>query len=313
MRTTHVARPAAAALVAGAALAVLAWANPRAGQPPAAPPAVETGRGADDAAVRKAARDFAEAFNKGDAKAVAALWTEAGECRDAGGEVTRGRAAIEAAYADLFRRHPGLRVEVRVAAVRFPSADLAVEDGVLRFDRGTGEPPTSTVYSATHAREGGRWQMAASKEWGAGVDRLEDVDWLVGTWKAAAGDLEATLTVTLEADGSALYARFARLAQGKAVTSGTMRIAFDPQAGQLRSWHFDDAGGHGLALWARDGGNWVLDAVGVLGDGTETAAVNVLRRVGENEITWRSIDRVAGEKELPDTIPLRLSRVPAAK
>jgi hypothetical protein len=57
----------------------------------------------------------------------------------------------------------------------------------------------------------------------------------------------------------------------------------------------------------------VLDSFGVLGDGTETAAVNILRRVGDNDITWRSIDRVAGDKEVPDTVPLRLTRVAAPK
>jgi uncharacterized protein (TIGR02246 family) len=273
---------------------------------------VEKGREADDAAIRQAAREFEAAFNKGDATAVAALWTDQGECHDAAGEAIRGRPAIEQAYADLFRQHPGIRAEVRVVSVRFPGADVAVEDGVLRLTH-RGELPTTTVYSTTHVREGGRWRVAVSKEWGAGQDRIEDVDWLVGTWKAAGGDHEVTLTLTREADRPVLNGRYARLVQGKVVTSGTMRIALDAQTGQLRSWHFDDDGGHGQALWARDGNNWILDSVGVLADGTETAAVNIIGRVGDDVITWRSIDRVAGDKELPNTVPLRLTRVPAAK
>lgn len=265
---------------------------------------------ADREAILKSARDFADAFNKGDARAVADLWTEQCECQDAEGEAFRGRAAVEKVYADFFRANPGARIEVRAESVRFPGADLAIEDGVLRLTRADGLP-TSTVYTTTHVREGGRWRMAVSKEWGAGADRLEDLDWLVGTWKATVGGHEVTLTVAR--DGDALRGRFVRLAQGKTTASGNMRIALDPQTGQLRSWHEDDTGGHGQALWARDGSNWVLDSFGVLGDGTEAAAVNILRRVGADDITWRSIDRVAGDKAVPDTVPLRLTRAPAPK
>jgi hypothetical protein len=57
----------------------------------------------------------------------------------------------------------------------------------------------------------------------------------------------------------------------------------------------------------------VLDSAGVLGDGTPTAAVNILGRAGADEITWRSIDRVMGERALPDTAPVRLTRVPPGK
>src|SRR4051794_36761073 len=61
---------------------------------------------ADEQAIRAASREFAAAFNKGDAKAVAALWTDQGECHDTGGEMTRGRAAIEQAFAEHFRDSP---------------------------------------------------------------------------------------------------------------------------------------------------------------------------------------------------------------
>ena len=121
------------------------------------------------------------------------------------------------------------------------------------------------------------------------------------------------LTFTRDGQKPFLLGRFTRRAGGKEVDSGTMRIGLDPQTGRLRSWHFDAGGGHGQALWVRDGSRWVLDAVGVLGDGTETASVNVLGRVNNDAITWQSIDRVMGDQALPDTAPLRLSRVPPAQ
>src|SRR5262249_10117642 len=60
-------------------------------------------READREAIRKSAYDFVQAFEKGDAKAIAALWTEQGEYHDESGEMLHGRAAIEKAYAEHFK------------------------------------------------------------------------------------------------------------------------------------------------------------------------------------------------------------------
>jgi uncharacterized protein (TIGR02246 family) len=277
------------------------------------PKTSEPARDADAAGVRATAGDFAAAFNKGNAKAVAAQWTENGECIDADGTLVQGRAAIERAFAEFFKDRPQARIEVLVGSVRFPAPDVAVEEGVLRQTNSAKDLPSTTLYSVTHVRSGGRWQAAVSREWGAGQDRLEDVEWLVGEWKAAAKDQEVTLTFQRDGQKPYLMGRFTKRAAGKEIEAGTMRIGLDPQTGQLRSWHFDEGGGHGQALWVRDGGRWVLDAVGVLGDGAETASVNLLGRVGPDTITWQSIDRVVNDHALPDTAPLRLDRTSSAK
>jgi uncharacterized protein (TIGR02246 family) len=277
------------------------------------PVAGDKGREADREAILKSSREFEAAFNKGDAKAVAAQWTENGECHEADGELIRGRAAIEAAFADFFKAHPKARVEVLVQAVRFPAADLAVEEGLLRLVRGDKELPATTAYAATHVREGGRWLTAVSREWGAGADRLEDLDWLVGEWKAGFDGRSVTLTFARDPKKPFLLGTFTRKEPNKPEASGTFRVGLDPESGRLRSWHFDDDGGHGQAYWLRDGNRWVLDSVGVTGDGTPTAAVNVINRVNADEITWRSIDRVAGGEPLPDTVPVRLARAKPGK
>jgi uncharacterized protein (TIGR02246 family) len=311
--STKTSRFLAGGLVAALALGAL-FARDNPGQDPKKPAAADDqGREADREAIRASAREFTAAFNKGDAKAIAAQWTEQGECYDADGELIRGRAAIEQAYAAFFREHPKSRIEVLIGSIRFPAPDLAVEEGVLRQASTDKNLPATTLYSTTHVREGGRWQVAVSREWGAGQDRLDDLNWLVGQWKAAVPDQEVTLTFAKDGPKPFLLGRFTKHAKGQAIDSGAMRIGLDPQTGQLRSWHFDEGGGHGQALWVRDGSNWVLDAVGVLGDGTETAAVNILGRVNNDTITWRSIDRVLGDQPLPDTVPIRLSRVPPAK
>lgn len=314
--STRVAACVAVAVVAVAAVALTARQQPPAASPVAPiatqPPAPDANaREADREAIVKSSREFAAAFNTGDAKAVAAQWTENGECHEAGGGILRGRAAIEKGFADFFKANPQARIEVLVEAVRFPAADLAIEEGILRQTRSPKDLPGSTLYRVTHVREAGKWRPAVSDEIAAGIDRLEDLDWLLGEWKGTVGDQQMTLTLTRDAKKPFVLGKFARTEGRTETVAGTFRIGFDPQAGRLRSWHFDDDGGHGQALWVRDGNRWVLDSTGVLGDGTPTASVNVLGRVDADTITWRSIDRTLGGRPMPDTVPVRLTRAPA--
>src|SRR5438093_887675 len=71
----------------------------------------EKGREADQEAIRKSSLDFARAFEKGDAKATAALWTEHAELHDGAGRAIRGRAAIEKAFAEFLKDHPKVKME----------------------------------------------------------------------------------------------------------------------------------------------------------------------------------------------------------
>jgi uncharacterized protein (TIGR02246 family) len=291
---------------AGTIGALAGWEAP-AGNP--SPPPADQERDA----IEKSARDFATAFEKRDAKAIAALWTENGELDDDSGEVFRGRAAIESAYADFFKSQHEGKIDVRIESIRFPSRDCAIEEGVLRQSRGSKDLPSSTHYSVFHVRDNGQWRIAASREWGAGQDRLDDLEWLLGTWKGTVDKEPITLTLERDDKQSCIIGKTTRKKNDKEVSAGSMRIALDPQRGQIRSWHFDPDGGHGQSLWIRDGNNWVLDAIGVGGDGTETEAVNILARIGANEITWRSIDRVAGNVSLPDSVPIKLTRATNGK
>ena len=88
-----------------------------------------------------------------------------------------------------------------------------------------------------------------------------------------------------------------------------MKIGLDPASGQFMSWHFDPDGGHGHGVWLRERNHWVVDSQGVQGNGADTASVNVLTRFGDDELGWRSFDRMVGGKAQPDSPPIRLKRV----
>jgi uncharacterized protein (TIGR02246 family) len=274
-----------------------------------AAPVADGERAADREAIVQGSRAFADAFAKGDAKAVASFWTEHGEFHDDHGTALRGRADIAKSFAEIFKEKPGGKIEVHIESLRFLSRDAAVEEGILRHVPAGKELPSTSLYSVMHVREDGQWKMAHAREWGSGQDRLEDVEWLIGVWKGGSADREVSLTFSRDKQRPFLVGEFTAKTKGKVVSSGHMKIGLDPQRGQLRSWHFEDDGGHGQALWIRDGDRWVLDAIGALGDGTETGALNILGRIDDNAFTWRSIDRMLGEEKLPDTAPIRLSRV----
>src|SRR5262249_21398450 len=93
--------------------------------------AAEKGREADTAAIHKNAEAFVEAFNKGNAKAVAALWTAHGGLFEDSGIELRGRDAIEKVYAELFKEQPHAKIEIEVLSVHFPSRDSAMEEGIV--------------------------------------------------------------------------------------------------------------------------------------------------------------------------------------
>lgn len=278
-------------------------------QQPAAQPAGD----ADHEAIVKSARVFADTFNKGDAKAVAALWTANGENRDSSGQSFVGRAAIEKAYEEFFKANPGMKIEVLVKSVRFPAKDMAVEEGLLRFARGPKSLPETTSYVVVHAREEGQWKIALSSEGAVGQDRLEDLEWLLGEWTTKVKDDAVKFSFTRDSKKSTIIATFTRTPPGKEPISGSIRIALDPETGRIRSWSFEDDGAHSQSLWVNDGKSWILDTRGVLANGTPTAERIVLQRVSTDVITWRAIDRVVGDTALADTPPMRLTRIGGKK
>src|SRR5262245_13767970 len=76
----------------------------------------------EDALLEKA-RAFAAAFDKGDARALAAFWTADGDYTDQTGRHLKGRAAIEKAFQGLFAEHKGLKLRIDIAALRFATPE----------------------------------------------------------------------------------------------------------------------------------------------------------------------------------------------
>src|SRR5262249_24530728 len=98
-------------------------------------------RSADEAAIRANIEKFVKAYNDGDAKAVAALFTPDGHAVDQDGNDAEGRKAIEQTFADLFAATPKKNLKVFVESIQFVGPDLALEVGTTKETPAPGEPP----------------------------------------------------------------------------------------------------------------------------------------------------------------------------
>ena len=286
-------------------------AEPASGQPAAAKDDKKAepadGRDADRQAIRKTTDSFLKALEGGDAKAVAAFWTENGEYITDDGMSLRGRAAIEKTYADLFKKEKKMKVvSIDVESIRFLSKDTAVEEGSLKVRRGNAEDPVSSRYSVLHVREGDKWLMAIVKEWTG--DTIKELDWLIGEWKASRDGLEITAKYEWELDGAFIRSRFTVKQDGE-TTTGLQIIGMDPATGGMRSWSFESNGGFGHSLWDRDGKSWVLDASGVQPDGSIATARVVVTRVDDKTLTWHTTERTLDGDRLPAMPPLKVTKV----
>jgi uncharacterized protein (TIGR02246 family) len=299
-----------AAVLLGAAAAGWAWAKDD--------PKPVAGREADDAAIRKVSAEFARAVSAGDAKAVAAFWTESGEYRADEAAPIQGRAALEKAYAGFLAKRPKVAAEAKIDAIRFLGKDIALEEGKFTVRPADGAGPAVTRhYSTLYGREGGQWKFALVKEWApdaAGAE-LADLSWLVGTWTTKQGDREATSTYEWAGNKKFLKVLFAvkDAKTGKELTSGVQVIGIDPATRTIRSWLFGSDGAIGEANWSWDGEQWTVDSAGTLADGGSTTARNFLRRTAADAFTWHSVLRTDNGQRLPDIPPVKVTRVPASK
>jgi uncharacterized protein (TIGR02246 family) len=263
----------------------------------------EADRSADEAAIRANVTEFVRAYNAGDAKAVAALFTKDGVIVDKDEDTTQGRAAIEKNFADLFAAAPRKRIEVSVESIRFLGPDLALEIGSTKEIFAPGEPPDYDRYTVLHVKHDGKWQMALARDAEGppptGHEQLRPLAWLVGEWIDDDGSTVVASTGRWSEDKNFLLQEFKLQVEGKDEMQVTQRIGWDPVAKRIHSWVFDSEGGYGESVWIRNGDAWLIKATGVRPDGTTASATNTLVRSGADAYVWRSTDRIVGDEVVP--------------
>jgi uncharacterized protein (TIGR02246 family) len=257
---------------------------------------------ADEAAIRANIEKFVKAYNAGDAKAIAALFTPDGEAWDKDGNEAEGREAIEKVFARIFKDTPEKKLEVFVDSIKFIGADMAFETGTTK-EIEPNEPPDIDRYTVIHVKREGKWQMALARdEEGpppSAHEQLRALAWLVGEWVDDGGSTVVRSTCRWSEDKNFLLQEFKLQVSGREAMNVSQRIGWDPLRKRIRSWVFDSEGGFGESVWKRDDDGWIIRATGVRPDGTAASATNFLIPAGNDGYVFRSTDRVVADDRQP--------------
>jgi uncharacterized protein (TIGR02246 family) len=258
----------------------------------------------DETAIRAAITSYVEAYNRGDAKAVAEHWAETAEWVNPAGDRVQGRAAIQAQMAELFEQQAGGKIEVLDMKVRLISADVAIEEGVARVTK-PAEAPAVSNYLAIHVKKGGQWKLDSIRETEArgaseATDNLKQLEWMVGEWIDESPDVVVEHQCHWSDDKHFLLSEFLVQIGQRPAMKGTVRIGWDPQRRQIRSWTFDSEGGFSEGFWTQVGERWVVKVSGVRPDGSSASATNVYTPVRRDRFVFSSVDRLMGDEQEPD-------------
>src|SRR5438105_8445352 len=108
-------------------------------------------------AIVQTTQAMAKAFNEGDGKALAGLWSEGGVyvSHDTG-ERVKGRSNIAKIYVDYFKQKKGAHIDIGIDALHLTTPEVAVLDGSAQVRRSS-EPIKDAHFSMVLVKSNGRW------------------------------------------------------------------------------------------------------------------------------------------------------------
>lgn len=265
--------------------------------------------------IEDSAQAFETAFNAGDAKSIAAQFTENAEIVDADGTLVQGRDKIEERFANLFKTHPKAMIQVDLTSLRQLSPDVAVEDGLSTTMLAPDTPGSRSPYTLVHLRVNGKWLIASVRDFPeeqiplAAHEQLKSLEWLVGDWVDQTPDAKVETSCHWDSDGKFLIQSYVVKLRGGPEGRGSQRIGWDPQRKTIRAWTFDHSGGFGESTWTQVEGEWVIKATGVTPDGKAASVTRVLTPLGPDLFDLTSRERLVGDESLPEAT-VRVARKP---
>jgi uncharacterized protein (TIGR02246 family) len=274
--------------------------DPPAPRPDAAPAVDRANPHAEDlAALRELNEAFVRDFNNGDAPGLASRFTEDARIIDEDGEITEGRAAIEARFAETFKADPGARLSLTTESIRFLTEAVAIEEGraTLKVAEGEEGDPEESRYSVIYVKRDGRWFQAnerdhAVKSVESPREHLQQLSWMIGEWMSEDNEVVVRSSCRWAEKENFLLRSFTIQAEGRSVQSGVERIGWDPLTKQFKSWVFDSDGGFGEGFLYRAGdGGWIQKASGVNSEGQIVSASRHITIESKDRFLWTIVDR----------------------
>lgn len=266
----------------------------------------------DVKAVRAKIASYLDAFNKHDAQAVAAHWSENGEFITPAGRQIQGRAALEKEFTEYFAEAKDAKLQLGEPTIALLSPGVAVEHGtalVVASDR----EPIETDYEVIHVKTAEGWKMDSVREKEyvrpqSHYEQLAKLEWMIGQWEDA--DENATIETNCQwtKNKNFLTRSFKVYVEDTIDLEGTQVIGWDPSIGKIRSWMFDSEGGFGVGVWSGGGDRWTVQALRVLPDGKRGSVTTVMEFVDENTMKVYTLGREVDGELLPNIGPITVVR-----
>ena len=274
--------------------------------------ALMPGNDVELSAIRKTATEFENAFNAGDASAIASLWTEDGVYIDGEGQSFKGREAIAGVYKQMFVASKGQKIRVVIDLLELTNDTTATEQGRAILDPASSGSPAYGAYLTTHSKSNGKWLMSevvdARVELPSTYDVVSDLDWLIGIWVAEENGATTVSECRWVASKSFVQRTYSVTKPDKTTTSGVQMIGYNPQGNHLQSWNFSPGGGYAVGSWWPRENGWMAEMRGTLPGGESSVATMLLTRLDDNAYAWQSIRRSVNGQPLPDTEEIVLKR-----
>ncbi|MBL8820284.1 MAG: nuclear transport factor 2 family protein [Planctomyces sp.] len=270
---------------------------------------------ADDAAVRKAMKEFVDVFNQRDAAKLASLWTETATHTDREtGERTEGRAAIQADFATVFSEQAEIKLAVTVERVKLVTPDVASVEGQTNVVLSDSDP-IEGKFTAVLVHQGDRWLIDSIDETtlplpATSADALKELEWLVGEWVDESEEATVRTTFRWSANQAFLLRSFTVESNGESVLQGTQVIGWDPRTQQIRSWSFNSDGSFGESYWSRNDNSWLSKSTQTSTSGDLSAGTYVLEKIDDNSFTIQLIGHEINGESQPGSAPVNVARVP---
>jgi uncharacterized protein (TIGR02246 family) len=253
----------------------------------------------------QASEALMEAFNRGSASDVAALFLPNAELTDDAGNVHKGRREIETVLTAFFEKFPGAQLQQKIKASRPIAPSMTIQDGEQKIVTKDGKEKSESEITAVLVRLDSGWAYATlqqrSKDDEPSLhDRLKPLSWLVGDWVDEDPDANMAISCRWSEGKSFLMVNYESNIAGKTGIKSTQRIGWDALTERVRSWVFDSDGGYGEGQWTRVDKAWIIKSTAVMPDGQTGSATIVIEPTGPDKFMLKGLDRILGDSTQPD-------------
>ncbi len=263
----------------------------------------------DEQQIRNITQQYGNAFNQGDAEALAALWAPDGEYIDQTATLINGRDEIQHAFTTFFKNNKGLKLTIKTDKIGMVNNELAFEMGSTNVTGPEGKSRT-TQFSANFVKRNDKWMLLSVHELPdrapSNYEKLKGLEWLAGNWTTrdpASKNQNATVIAVScywSTNQNFLIREFTSATDGEISNMGTQRIGWHAPTKSIRSWSFDFKGGSAIGVGKADGKKWLVNTREALHNGQELTSIEILSQGPNGEQVWEVTDQMIGEQAFPN-------------